>query len=80
MIDLEDCDPTDVSSLHALLVEHAEQTGSSVAARLLDDWPRAQLAFTKVMPRDYRRVLDAAAKARAAGEDVDAAIMAAAMG
>jgi len=32
------------------------------------------------VPRDYRRVLDATRRARAAGEDVDVAVMAAARG
>ena len=34
----------------------------------------------KVMPRDYKAVLQAIAEAEAAGEDVDKAIMAAAHG
>ena len=36
--------------------------------------------FGKVMPRDYKRVLEAAKVAADAGEDVDEAIMAAAHG
>ena len=34
------------------------RTQSSVAGRLLDSWSRAQLAFVKVMPRDYRAALE----------------------
>ena len=37
---------------------HHELTGSAVAASLLGDWPRRSVAFTKVMPRDYQRVLE----------------------
>jgi glutamate synthase (NADPH/NADH) large chain len=36
--------------------------------------------FRKIMPRDYKRVLDAAKTAEAEGKDVDEAIMAAAHG
>ena len=36
--------------------------------------------FVKVMPRDYKRVLQAIAEAERTGEDVDEAIMAAASG
>ena len=36
--------------------------------------------FVKVMPRDYKRVLQAIAQAERDGEDVDKAIMAAANG
>ena len=60
--------------------QHYDLTRSAVAASLLGDWPRRSAAFTKVMPRDYQRVLDAAKAARAAGRDVDEAIMEAARG
>jgi glutamate synthase (NADPH/NADH) large chain len=53
-------------------------TGSTVAAALLADWPTALDRFSAIVPRDYRRVLEATRQAQAAGEDVDAAIMAAA--
>jgi glutamate synthase domain-containing protein 3 len=36
---------------------HVEYTGSSVAAGLLKDWPAAAARFVKVMPREYRRVM-----------------------
>ena len=42
--------------------------------------PRRSAAFTKVMPRDYQRVLDAAKRRTAEGRDVDEAIMEAARG
>ncbi len=47
--------------------EHAEETGSEVAAALLADWPAALARFTEVMPSDYRSVLEAKAKAEAEG-------------
>ena len=33
-------------------------TGSTVAARLLADWAVESKMFVKVMPRDFRRVLE----------------------
>ena len=39
-----------------------ERTGSEVAQRLLADWEASLERFVKVMPDDYRRVLDAAAE------------------
>jgi hypothetical protein len=33
-----------------------------------------------IVPRDFQRVVDATARARANGEDVDTAVMAAALG
>jgi glutamate synthase (NADPH/NADH) large chain len=51
-----------------------------VAASLLGDWPRRSASFTKVMPSDYQRVLEAMRLARAQGRDVDEAIMEASRG
>jgi glutamate synthase (NADPH/NADH) large chain len=66
--------------LREIVHEHAGCTMSSVAQALLDAWPDALGRFSAIVPRDYRRVLDATRRARAAGEDVDAAVMAAARG
>jgi glutamate synthase (NADPH) large chain len=80
MVDLEDCDEADVEWLAGLLGLHATETGSSVALRILSGWPRAAQQFVKVMPRDYRRVLEAVRRAEATGTPVEEAIMAAAHG
>ncbi len=80
MVDLEDCDDADVEWLSGLLGLHATETGSSVALRILSGWPRTAQQFVKVMPRDYRRVLEAVRRAEAAGTPVEEAIMAAAHG
>ncbi|WP_372733420.1 glutamate synthase large subunit [Nocardioides sp.] len=53
--------------LEGLVREHADETGSDVAAELLADWPAALARFTQVMPTDYRLVLEAKAKAEADG-------------
>jgi glutamate synthase (ferredoxin) len=50
----------DVEQLRSLLQRHADYTGSPVAERLLADWSAAQSRFVKVMPIDYKRVLQAA--------------------
>ena len=80
MVDMEECDEADVTWLETLLERHRAETGSAVAERVLARWPRAALSFTKVMPRDYRRVLEAMRTADAAGVPADQAIMAAAHG
>jgi glutamate synthase (NADPH/NADH) large chain len=53
MVDLDPLDEGDRETLRQMLAEHAEETGSPVAAALIDQLER----FTKVMPRDYKRVL-----------------------
>jgi glutamate synthase (NADPH) large chain len=76
MVELEQLDDGDAETLRQMLAEHAEETGSPVAAALLADWPAATPRFTKVMPRDYKRVLLAMEQARSTGADVDTAVMA----
>jgi glutamate synthase domain-containing protein 3 len=47
----------DVEAIHALVAEHAERTGSPVAARVLESWDELRPKFVKVMPHDYKRAL-----------------------
>jgi len=65
-VSFEEIDEADAIELRALVSEHAERTGSDVAARALSDWDASLERFVKVMPDDYRRVLDA--QAALAGE------------
>ncbi|MFN8584861.1 MAG: glutamate synthase large subunit [Dehalococcoidia bacterium] len=63
MIDLERLDePEDLNLVRGLLERHVEYTGSTVAQRLLDRWPAAAAEFVKVMPKEYRRVLNERAR------------------
>ena len=55
--------------LEALVRAHLEETGSTVAEELLADWGTALTRFTEVMPTDYRKSLEAKAKAEADGLD-----------
>jgi glutamate synthase domain-containing protein 3 len=48
----------DITTLKGLIEEHHHHTGSGPAARLLADWDSALSKFKKIMPRDYRRVLE----------------------
>ena len=51
-----------------------------LATRILARWPQDSERFVKVMPQDYKRVLEAARSAREQGIDEIEAIMAAAHG
>ncbi len=51
-----------------------------MAHALLADWGRWSEQFSVIMPRDYRRALEARRAAEAAGIDVDRAVMEAARG
>jgi glutamate synthase (NADPH/NADH) large chain len=80
MVDLDPLDDDDRTWLRDTIGRHQEETGSTLAARLLDGWDEAVERFVKVMPRDYKAVRDAERKAIEAGTDPIAAIMAAAHG
>jgi glutamate synthase (NADPH/NADH) large chain len=80
MVDLQALEPEDLTWLHDVIARHAQYTGSSLAASVLADWPRRSAQFTKIMPRDYQRVLEATRTAKREGRDVDTAIMEASRG
>ncbi|HJP38103.1 MAG TPA: glutamate synthase large subunit [Gammaproteobacteria bacterium] len=58
MVDLDKVESDeDIGELLQLIENHKKYTGSTVASRLLDDWPNGLKNFIKVMPLDYKRVL-----------------------
>jgi glutamate synthase (ferredoxin) len=58
----------DLDLVQGLLQRHVEYTGSTVAAGILRDWPALAQKFVKVMPLEYRRVLnEARARTEATG-------------
>jgi glutamate synthase (NADPH/NADH) large chain len=69
MVDPLPLDDDDVELVRRLVTRHQEETDSAVAARLLADWDVAKTRFTKVLPRDYARVLRAREQAAAEGLD-----------
>jgi glutamate synthase (NADPH/NADH) large chain len=78
MVDLDQVEEDDAKFVREVVERHHAETGSAVAARLLADWEPGR--FTKVMPKDYKRVLSAASQAEREGRDVNEAVMAAAHG
>jgi glutamate synthase domain-containing protein 2/glutamate synthase domain-containing protein 1/glutamate synthase domain-containing protein 3 len=59
MVELHALDnAAEVSQVHALLVRHHQYTGSTVARRVLDHWDEYTVKLVKVMPTEYRRVLE----------------------
>jgi len=63
LVGFDDIDEADAIELQDLVREHAERTGSTVAERVLADWDEILPMFVKVMPHDYKRALEEAAKA-----------------
>jgi glutamate synthase (ferredoxin) len=70
MVDLEPLETVEDRELvRTLIMKHVQYTGSDLGARVLGEWGDAVRRFVKVMPRDYKRVLQAEARAAAAGRD-----------
>ncbi len=80
MADIEPLSDEDAVELRSMVQRHYAETGSVVAEAILADWPGHVAAFSTIMPRDYKRVLQASRLAELAGRDVDEAIMEAARG
>ena len=70
----------DINTIRRLLTKHVQYTQSSVAQNILHNWPAYRKRFVKVMPRDYKVVLDAIRKGREKGLSEEEAIMEAAHG
>ena len=49
---------SDEANLRTLIEAHFKYTGSEVARDILDNWETALMQFVKVMPIDYRKVLE----------------------
>ncbi|MHB8456541.1 MAG: glutamate synthase large subunit, partial [Acidimicrobiales bacterium] len=80
MVDLEELDTDDRRTISRLLRRHVDLTGSRVAERLRANQGETLSRMVKVMPRDYRRVLEATRAGLERGDSVEEAIMAAAHG
>jgi glutamate synthase domain-containing protein 2/glutamate synthase domain-containing protein 1/glutamate synthase domain-containing protein 3 len=59
MADLElVTDPEDIKTLRSMIEDHLQYTDSTPARIILENWDRTLPRFKKIMPRDYRRVLE----------------------
>jgi glutamate synthase (NADPH/NADH) large chain len=58
MVELEAVDvEEDIAELKVLIENHLHYTGSAVARKVLENWEASLAQFVKVMPVDYKRVL-----------------------
>jgi glutamate synthase (NADPH/NADH) large chain len=75
MVDLEGLTAADETFLQEIIERHVALTGSELGARILEGWRTARAQFVKVMPRDYKRVVEAEANAAAEGRALEFAEM-----
>jgi glutamate synthase (NADPH) large chain len=67
LVDLEPLEQLeDIELVRSLVERHVQYTGSEHGARLLAGWSRAAAMFVKIMPRDFKRALEAEARTAAA--------------
>ncbi len=78
MVTLGPVEDAELSMVRRMIERHTELTNSALGRRLLERWS-AETAprLVRVMPNDYRRMLDAQARMRAKGLSPDEAEMAA---
>ena len=60
-------DPAEIDEVRTLIERHRDLTGSRRAAEILDAWEATVACFVRVIPDDYRRMLEAQARMRAQG-------------
>ena len=77
MVGLAPVPDAEIAAVRRLVERHAELTGSSLARRVLERWGESVARMVRVMPNDYRRMLDAQASMRAKGLPPEEAEMAA---
>ncbi len=70
-------DPEEIEDVKRLIQKHAQLTGSALASNIINLWSDMVPKFVKVMPKDYKRVLEALKKATASGLSGEDAVMAA---
>jgi glutamate synthase (ferredoxin) len=76
MVELEKMDdPSEIANVKDMINRHAELTFSPLAYRILSDWDKACQRMIKVLPRDYKRMLQAIHDVEATGVTGDEAVM-----
>jgi glutamate synthase (NADPH/NADH) large chain len=59
MVELGPIDAADeLKQLHALIVRHFQYTQSAVARRIIDNWQASAAKFVRVLPTEYKMVLE----------------------
>ncbi len=78
LVDLEPvADSQEQKQLKQLITRHEHYTGSKKAASLLAEWKKNSKRFTKVIPKDYRKMTALIAETKANGASQEEAEMAA---
>jgi glutamate synthase domain-containing protein 3 len=77
MVSLEKLDESDLEEVMDMIKRHVEHTHSERGRDMLAHWGNLSEKFVKVMPKDYKRMLEAIEKVQKTGLSGDEALMAA---
>jgi len=76
MVGLEKIDdPAEAAEVRAMIERHLEYTRSERAAQVLRAWDQMLPRFVKIMPKDYKRMLECITRVHAQGLTGDEAVM-----
>ncbi|MFX3632189.1 MAG: glutamate synthase large subunit [Candidatus Pristimantibacillus sp.] len=67
----------DIAELRGMIERHVEYTESAIGSRILNDWDTSLGKFIKVIPKDYKKMLEHIRKAEDSGLTNDKALLAA---
>jgi len=77
MVSLENLGDEDIEEIKGMIERHVEYTHSERGREILSRWTALSGKFVKVMPKDYKRMLEAIRKVQKTGLSGDEALMAA---
>jgi glutamate synthase (ferredoxin) len=78
MVDLEKLEkPEEIEEVRQMIQKHVTYTESERGKQILDRWKEMVPKFVKILPKDYRRVLECMERVKSAGLTGDEAVMAA---
>lgn len=70
-------DETEIAEVRGMVEKHVRYTGSELGARVLGEWTEFLPRFVKVIPKDYKRMMEQIAKVQAEGLSGEQALLAA---
>lgn len=77
MVELESLNESDAEEVKEMITRHVEYTDSEKGKRILSDWNNIINKFVRVMPKDFKRMLEAIERVEQKGLSGDEALMAA---
>jgi glutamate synthase (NADPH/NADH) large chain len=70
-------DEAEIAQVRDMIAKHIQYTDSDLGRRVLADWPLYVAKFVKVIPKDFKRMMEQIAKVEAQGLSGERALLAA---